>query len=1125
MVPARTCLSSLTACLCWGAVAQGQPEYGFDNTRSSGQPYLAPAESLRRMRVPPEFEVGLVAAEPTVVNPIAFTVDEKGRIWVVECYEYPLRTPKGKMPRDRIKVLESTRGDGVYDKVTVFAEGKDFPRPFDLASGIEVGYGGVFLGAPPYLWFLQDTDGDGKADRFEILLEGFGSQDTHETLNTFHWGPDGRLYGLHGVFTLSDVRPAQGAGTATRMNAAVWRYDVKTKQFEVFAEGTTNPWGADWRNSDGQTILACCVIPHLFHMAPGGTYRRHAGEGFNPYAYGSIREICDHTFFKESGWAHAGLISLDTPLMPAEYRNSVIFGSIHGTSLKRNVLRPNGSTYVASRADDFLSSDDKNFRPINLRWGPNGEIFVIDWHDQNACHQAAADKWDYEHGRMFSIRTKGAKLRPPEDLGLISFGDLLTLLDDPNPYRYRTALRLLAEKKSLSDEEKRSALTAPVAQPLRRLWALKGLGIDPLPQSWSEYPAPALRAIAARFASENRGTTDAYIETVLAPLAEKEESPAVRRELASAAIRLAGTNDTIPLLHALMRHTEDANDPAIPQLIWLAYERKLVAATRTELGWLKENAAKNELVANTIIPRCTRRLTDTNRPDDLAACLTLIAADQPRVVRRRALEGLVRGLQGRQVDGPPGWRAVKDALAKDPDPAVVGLVRRLSVIFRDPASVREALAVTADGTRSLADRMDAMRSVALARPDGGKQVFLALLTADVQPEIQAEACRSLGGYDAPDIAAKVLSHWKNYPPAVRSEAASLLASRGIWARELVAAVSDKRVPRTDLTTNTILRLAALKDKDLDARVLAIWGRVRETPAELNALIDRVRGQLAAGPGSFEHGRKVFEQQCSKCHKFEGKGHDVGPTLDGAGRDIEYLLVNILDPNRVVGAPYFQRYVVLKNGRVETGLLLAESAATLTLKSENDALRIIAKKDIEELTVQEISLMPEGLAGSMTVQDFRDLVRYVMAHPFLTDVRTAGPFPVGKAPGIDPASPERADPIAWKQPVVGVTGRIPLPASKEKAVVHISAEVTAPGDMPARFQFGSAHALKVWLNGKQVYVGKPGAGPLSPDQAGADVQVRSGTNRILIEVHYQGENEAIFARFLDPHRRLRYPERP
>src|SRR5262249_55324667 len=160
-----------------------------------------------------------------------------------------------------------------------------------------------------------------KPGKFTKLLSGFGSEDTHETLNTFQWGPDGRLYGLHGGFTQSSVGPPDEKDPQKRvkLNAGVWRYDVREKKFEVFCECTSNPWCMDWRNTDGQFIICCCVIPHLFHIVPGGIYKRQAGQSNNPYAYSYLKEICDRTFHKESGWAHAGLISLDTPIMPKEY--------------------------------------------------------------------------------------------------------------------------------------------------------------------------------------------------------------------------------------------------------------------------------------------------------------------------------------------------------------------------------------------------------------------------------------------------------------------------------------------------------------------------------------------------------------------------------------------------------------------------------------------------------------------------------------------------------------------------------------------------------------------------------------------------------------------------------------
>src|SRR5262245_4238960 len=358
------CRAILTLCVC-SVVSPlcAQREFGFDNSKPSGQPYLTPEESVKRFQVPPGWEVKVFAAEPDIINPIAFTIDERGRLWVVECFEYPKRTPPGKRSRDRIKILEDADGDGKADKVTVWAEGKDFPagdhnNGFDMASGIEVGYGGVFLGAPPYLFFLKDTNGTGKCDSREVLLKGFGSQDTHETLNTFQWGPDGKLYGLHGIFTQSKVNGVQ-------MNAAVWRYDLPQKRFDIFAEGTSNPWGMDF-DCHGQCFLACCVIPHLFHMVPGGTYKRQAGSSFNPYAYGLLNEICDHTHHKESGWAHAGLLVLEGEHVPKAYQGSVLMGSIHGCCIKRDVLRPHGSSFLASCEPDFLTSADKNFRPINL---------------------------------------------------------------------------------------------------------------------------------------------------------------------------------------------------------------------------------------------------------------------------------------------------------------------------------------------------------------------------------------------------------------------------------------------------------------------------------------------------------------------------------------------------------------------------------------------------------------------------------------------------------------------------------------------------------------------------------------------------------------------------------------
>ncbi|HYT91491.1 MAG TPA: PVC-type heme-binding CxxCH protein, partial [Gemmataceae bacterium] len=1106
----RCVLLALLAALPATPALLAQKHFGFDNRKPSGQPYLTPEESLKRLQVPPGWEVTVFAAEPDIINPVAFTIDERGRLWVVECFEYPKRTPRGKKPRDRIKILEDTKGTGRADKVTVWAEGKDLPIGWDLATGIEVGNGGVYLGAAPYLFFLQDTKGTGKCDKQEILVKGFGSEDTHETLNTFQWGPDSKLYGLHGIFTHSQV-------DGVKMNAAVWRYDPRTKNFDIFAEGTSNPWGMDF-DARGQCYLACCVIPHLFHIVPGGTYKRQAGASFNPHAYGLLNEICDHTHHKESGWAHAGLLVMEGNHVPKEYQGSVLMGSIHGCSIKRDVLRRNGSTFLAGHAPDFLVSGDKNFRPINIRWGPDGAIYVIDWHDQNPCHQAPPDSWDMTHGRIYKIQRKGAKAPPPIDLAKKSSKELVDLLANDNPWWYRTALRLLHERRDNKVAPRLMNFMLKEAESeahfLRGLWGLYAIGHFDEEQGVALLDADYTwgRSWVVRLLGESGKVSDKTLAQ-LTKLAATEKAPEVRSQLASTAQRLT-SQDTLPLLHNLMKHKEDARDPHIPLLIWLAYEPRVTAQATPALDWLKQNAPGNALVTNEIVPRTIRRLAAAGKAEDLAACVAFLGEVTDSAVRRQALEGLTIALKDRQVAAPAEWKRVFPLLLNDGDGKVHSLARRLAINFQDREAVRRALAIAADASKAVSDRLDAVHDLALAHPPEARLVLQRLLASDKDTSVRRAACRALASYDTPEVSRAVLAGYASYPAELRAEAVNLLAVRKAWARDLLEAVGGKRVERKDVGDNTILRIRAFGDKQLNGLIEKVWGRFRDTPAELNALIDKMRGQLHAGRASFERGRTIFVNQCAKCHKFDGKGHEVGPVLDGAARDIEYLLVNVLDPNRVVGQPYYVRVVELKDGRLETGLLHAEDETSITLKVENDQLKVIQKKDIEgKVRVLEKSVMPEGLANAMTVQDFRDLIRYTMAHPFLTEVAVAGQASV-KAEGVSPPNLKGVD---WTRPLVGAPGRIPLPASKEDGVALVATEVTAPEALKTRLQLGATQPVRVWLNGALVYKGIPGSGRAEPDQDGATVTLRPGVNRLLFEVRYRGDIEALYARLLDPER--------
>lgn len=1095
-----------------------QREFGFDNTKPSGQPYLTAEETVRRMKVADGFEVKLFAAEPMIVNPIAFTLDEKGRVWAVECFEYPKRTPPGQMPRDRIVILEDTDGDGVCDKRTVFAEGKDFPVRFDLASGIEVGHGGVFLGAPPYLWFIENKND--KPGRFEILLKGFGSHDTHETLNTFQWGPDGWLYGLHGVFTYSEVVSGEGeGGPPVRMNAAVWRFHPRTKKFEIFSEGTSNPWGMDWRNTDGEFILCCCVIPHLYHMVPGGIYRRQAGASFNPFAYGELQEICDHTFHRESGWAHAGLISLDAPHIPAPYRNSVIFGSIHGCSIKQNVLVRRGSTFVAHRGDDFLISGDKNFRPINMKWGPHGEIFLSDWHDQNPCHQAKPDDWDYERGRIYRIVPKGVTTKKAEDLSQLPDDELIGKTLDPNPYVSRQSLRLLYERGIRRDDIGLSKPKFRSWAEVRQWQAIRGDGrFDPV---MVEGPNTLALAWLARFTGEQDTLTDEVYAKLLRAIAPRTENPLpmhsiLRREIASLALRFVGRRDVTGLLHQLMLVTEDSHDPVIPHLVWLGYEQVLAKASTAimdaEMAWLKmqcqpkprtvrgSEAAPSPMITHYIVPRVMRRLLAENRAEYRQRCVDFVheLAQVKSPARLPALEGMVVALRDQIVDMPRGWPEVRSKLLAEDDEAIRRLVNQLDVSFRDPEAMQRAFEIARDPTQPPSERAEAVRRLARLQHPQARPTLLALARGNETLPVRVEAMRSLSLLRDGNLAEEILRHWSEYPAEVRVEAANVLASRREWAGPLLQAVGDKIVARQDLTDNTILRIRAFNDAGLNEQIERVWGRFRATPKELEALIQRMRQSLSRGAASWERGKQVFDQHCAKCHRFDGRGADVGPSLDGAARDVEYLLANILDPNRVIGAPYFVHSIERKDGTTEVGLLVAEDPQRITLKVENGVEKVIAKADIENHTIQEKSMMPEGLAAGMTEQDFRDLIRYVMAHPFVPRVV------------IDGQSQD-----------VPVTGRIALAANPEGPTRTILAEVQAPSPQRTRLLVGGVGRFEIRLNDQ--VVGSETFSEDRPDVKAFEVALASGKNRLEVRVAASDKAGSVYLRFLDPDRTLRYPE--
>ena len=328
----------------------------------------------------------------------------------------------------------------------------------NLVSGLEVGFGGVWVGAAPYLMFIPDRNRDDKPDSEpQILLDGWGYEDTHETLNTFNWGPDGWLYGCHGVFTHSRVgKPGTPDKERTPINAGVWRYHPIRHEFEVFSQGTSNPWGVDF-NDYGDAFVTACVIPHLFHMIPGGRYHRQAGQHFNPYTYDDIKTIAEHLHYlgatphggngksDEAGGGHAHAGAMFYLGDKSQYRGALLMNNIHGQRLNMDSIEPKGSGYVGKRAPDFLLTGDMASQILNFRYGPDGQVTMIDWYDMQACHVKESTKHDRSNGRIYKISYGQSEL-VKVDLGNLSDVELAELCLHNNDWYVRHSRRLLQER-------------------------------------------------------------------------------------------------------------------------------------------------------------------------------------------------------------------------------------------------------------------------------------------------------------------------------------------------------------------------------------------------------------------------------------------------------------------------------------------------------------------------------------------------------------------------------------------------------------------------------------------------------------------------------------------------------
>lgn len=1060
------------------------PKYGFPvytnlpaGKQTTGQwapastPALSPEDEQKSFRLPAGFEARLFAAEPDVANPVAMTWDERGRLWVLELYEYPLGAKPGEKGRDRVKILEDTDGDGRVDKVTVFADG------FSLATGLALGNGGVYVGEAPHLWFLQDTDGDGVADKKTAVLDGFGLEDRHELLNGFTWAPDGQLYFTHGVFTHSKVVNPDAPGEPVVITAGVTRFNPATRRVEVFAEGTSNPWGVDF-DARGNAYVSACVIDHFFHLAPGGLYDRQAGQAPYPYAYETLPSIVDHRHHMA---AYAGVCVYQGDQWPAAWQGEALMGNIHQNAVNHDHLTVKGSSFSASRRDDFITTSDGWFMPVSSQVGPDGALWVMDWYDKYPCYQNAnADPngVDRERGRIWRIVWGGDQpgkpvpSHPPGmDLAKASSSELVADLAHPNSWRRRMAQHVLSTRSDAVGQKPALMGAAfgpgPLASRLAAFWTLGSAGL--LDEAVLDRAAgdadPAVRMWAARFTGDRPLTAPEAGDRLIRLAADPETT--VRSAVATACRQHVSGQLTINTpapagedpkivsraLVALISASKADPDATLRFLIWTAAEPLTAAKPDHALGWLREHGVDTLPLSAEITRKTLRRLCAFRDPAQLDLAVDFLAGLPDDAVRlvSAALDGLLEEQRGRPLAPRASTTALFARLTASSDPGVASKARELGAEWGDEAAGRALIAVAVNDGARAAERVEAIRAARAGRVAGAAESLLGLAGGAAPDDVQTEALRAVADDTRDGTGARILGVWAKLRPAPQRAAAEALASRPAWALALLSSLHDGTVKRGDLPPTVIRTLATHRDEAVRGEAGRVLGRFRPAGNDKLRLIAEKRRVVANGPIDLAAGHDVAKRTCLICHAFHGEGAMVGPDLTGVGRSsLDALLHNVINPNEIIGQGYENVEVETRDGRSFSGRMVENDANHVRLLMAGPQEEVVPKADVKELRVSENSVMPEGLE-QMPDQDFRNLIWYILAPP-----------QDGK-----PLTPER------KRELIGggETGYIPAPAQAPRDDESVA--LWAPGWEVASAERGGAPAkLPEWGGRRNVLTTHP-----------------------------------------------------
>ncbi|CAN5464670.1 c-type cytochrome [soil metagenome] len=996
-IPTALCLL-LSAAWCPGEPPNTQPET---------IPLTTPEAALAGIRAPEGFEVTLFAAEPDIRQPIDLAFDTRGRLWVAECYTYAEDGAFDMELRDRIVIFEDTNDDGRADKRTVFWD------QGQRLTSIEIGFGGVWALCTPHLLFIPDHDGDDRPDGEPVVVLDGWVPAGHTLANGLRWGPDGWLYGRHGIQGTSQVgAPGAPAEERVPINCGIWRHHPQRNVFEVVSHGTTNPWGMDW-NDHGQLFFINTVIGHLWHAIPGAHFRRMYGEHLRSNLYESIEQAADHVHWDEGkedwtaqarslsdgsdvsdgtslaggGHAHVGMMFYLGDSWPEDYRDELFTLNMHGRRINRDHVERAGATYIGQHRPDVVFWDDPWFRGIELAYGPDGGVYVLDWSDIGECHEA--DGLHRTSGRIYKVTWSGgpksADPSPGSDIAGLTDSQLVALQRHPNEWFVRQSRRVLQERavRGADLDATRQELwevfdqQAEVPRKLRALWALHvtgGVGQDRL-VALLQHENEHIRVWAIQLLVDS-GDVAPEVVSALEARAKVEDSGLVLTYLASAMQRLPAAS-RFGMAGEIAAHHEFAQDRVLPLMVWYGIEA----------GVLDHQAEALQLARHSQMPQVVRyvarRITGEieSQPAGVAGLVELLrTAGDAESVRHEVLAGMAEALRGwGDAPAPDGWPELAGELLQEVSgEALLSLVRELSIVFGEGLTHDGIIDFVLDRQQAVESRRQAIRALTASRAPGLGEVLKTLLD---DPATVGEAVRGMAVLDPVEFAPLLVGRYGQMDGSGKDAAVEVLASRADSAALLLDAVDEGIVPSSEIDPFLLRQMQLAGDERLIRRIAVTWPQQRLIAPDKLQKIVQYR-ELAEGdggaPADLASGRAHYDRLCAQCHKLFDDGGTIGPELTGAQRnELVYWLENIIDPSAVIPEGYQMSMVTLDDGRLLSGRIGEQTDRTVILETPTEQV-ILQRSAVEAIEESPLSLMPEGLLDTLTDQEARDLLAYLMS---------------------------------------------------------------------------------------------------------------------------------------------------